>query len=68
MKSEQSLDKPHIKKNRQGWWECSGPSLVGLLHTTLTAFGFTKEDAYERWVGEWARSSIRYVPIEELLK
>ena len=47
MKSEQSLDKPHIKKNRQGWWECSGPSVVGLLPTILIANGFTKEEAYD---------------------
>lgn len=42
-------DKPHIKKNKHGWWECSGPSVVGLLPTILTANGFTKEEAYERW-------------------
>ena len=52
MKSEQS-NKPHIKKNKHGWWECSGSSVVGLLPAILTANGFTKEEAYERWVGEW---------------
>lgn len=47
-----NMNKPHIKKNRHGWWECSGPSVVGLLPTILIANGFTKEEAYERWYWE----------------
>lgn len=61
-------DKPHIKKNRHGWWECSGPSIVGLLPTTLTANGYTKEEAYERWYWGWVRDSIRYVPLKEVFR
>ena len=61
-------NKPHIKKNRHGWWECSGPSVVGLLPATLIANGFTKEESYERWYWEWVRGSFRYVPLKELLR
>lgn len=61
-------NKPHIRKIRDGWWECSGPSVVGLLPATLTANGLTKEEAYEMWYWEWARSSFRYVPIEEAFR
>lgn len=66
--SKQCIDKPHIKKSKHGWWECSGTSIVGLLPTTLIANGHTKEEAYERWYGEWVRGSIRYVPIEEVFR
>jgi len=47
-----SGNKPHIRKIRHGWWQCSGESVIGLLPSTLTANGFTKEEAYERWYKE----------------
>ena len=50
--NKQCLHKPHIKRVRHGWWQCSGPSIIGMLPSTLTANGFTKEEAYEVWYKE----------------
>ena len=47
-----NMSKPHIKRIKHGWWQCSGASVIGLLPSTLTANGFTKEEAYERWYKE----------------